>query len=232
MHPLRPLGTGLMALSLGLGLAPFAEAQGRDDERFQHRRDHGHDARPVPPRDTGWRPDGASRWDTPRHEAPTRPFYGRDDDARRAWPAPRSEHRGDGWATPRPIARDAPRGWEPAHRGWDSPRGWDTPRRGEDAPRGWNPPRGGHPPRGWDSPRGWHEAPRGPGTWQGAGPSHELYRGGRLPPHLRDGGYVIEDWRERHLTPPPRGHHWVHADGRYVLAAIATGVILHILLNP
>jgi Ni/Co efflux regulator RcnB len=42
---------------------------------------------------------------------------------------------------------------------------------------------------------------------------------------------VVDDWRGHHLSPPPRGYHWVHTGGDYVLVAIATGIILQLLLN-
>ena len=33
------------------------------------------------------------------------------------------------------------------------------------------------------------------------------------------------------MSAPPRGYHWVQTGGDYVLAAIATGLIVQILLN-
>jgi Ni/Co efflux regulator RcnB len=33
------------------------------------------------------------------------------------------------------------------------------------------------------------------------------------------------DYRQYHLSPPPRGYEWRLVDGNYVLAAVATGVI-------
>jgi Ni/Co efflux regulator RcnB len=33
------------------------------------------------------------------------------------------------------------------------------------------------------------------------------------------------DYRQYHLSPPPRGYEWRSVDGNYVLAAVATGVI-------
>ncbi len=66
------------------------------------------------------------------------------------------------------------------------------------------------------------------GAWRGAGPQHRLYRGGRLPPQYRSHHYVVRDWRHYHLSPPPRGYHWVHTGADFVLAAIATGLILQI----
>lgn len=47
----------------------------------------------------------------------------------------------------------------------------------------------------------------------------------------RDNRYVVNDWRARRLSAPPRGHHWVRAGDDYVLAAIATGLIAQVLLG-
>jgi Ni/Co efflux regulator RcnB len=44
--------------------------------------------------------------------------------------------------------------------------------------------------------------------------------------------YYVEDYRVVHLAPPPPGHRWIrHPDGRYILVAVATGIIADILLN-
>jgi len=67
--------------------------------------------------------------------------------------------------------------------------------------------------------------------WDGAGPSHDIRRGGRLPARYRSHQYVVNNWREHHLRPPPRGYHWVQTGGDYVLAAIATGVIADLIIN-
>lgn len=66
---------------------------------------------------------------------------------------------------------------------------------------------------------------------RGAGPDHNFYRGGRLPNEYRNRQYVVDDWRGHHLSAPPRGYHWVQAGSDYVLVAIATGVILQLLLG-
>ena len=39
------------------------------------------------------------------------------------------------------------------------------------------------------------------------------------------------DYRTYHLRRPPRGYEWRQVDGRYVMAAIATGVIADIIIN-
>jgi len=66
---------------------------------------------------------------------------------------------------------------------------------------------------------------------RGAGPEHRLHRGDRLPIEYRNRYYVVEDWRGHRLSAPPRGSHWVQTGGDYVLVAIATGVILQLLLS-
>lgn len=66
---------------------------------------------------------------------------------------------------------------------------------------------------------------------RGAGPSHQFHRGDRLPPEYRHRQYVVDDWRGHRLQAPPRGYHWVQSGGDYLLVAIATGVILQLLLN-
>ncbi len=66
---------------------------------------------------------------------------------------------------------------------------------------------------------------------RGAGPNHDFRRGQRLPAEYRSRQYVVNDWRGHHLSAPPRGYHWVQTGGDYVLVAIATGVILQLLLN-
>jgi Ni/Co efflux regulator RcnB len=66
---------------------------------------------------------------------------------------------------------------------------------------------------------------------RGAGPDHAYYRGGRVPIQYRSHQYVVEDWRSHNLSAPPRGYHWVQSGSDYVLVAIATGIILQLLLN-
>lgn len=42
----------------------------------------------------------------------------------------------------------------------------------------------------------------------------------------------VDDYRHYDLAPPPRGHRWVRSeDGKYILIAVATGVIADILLH-
>ncbi|WP_367846512.1 RcnB family protein [Rhodoferax sp. WC2427] len=66
---------------------------------------------------------------------------------------------------------------------------------------------------------------------RGAGPEHNFRRGGRLPSQYRNNQYVVDNWRDHHLSAPPRGYHWVQTGGDYVLIAITTGIIAQILLG-
>ena len=74
---------------------------------------------------------------------------------------------------------------------------------------------------------GWGEERR----WDGAGPDHSFRRGQRLPERYRNHQYVVNNYREHHLRPPPRGYHWVQTGGDYVLTAIATGIIADLIIN-
>ena len=69
------------------------------------------------------------------------------------------------------------------------------------------------------------------GESRGAGPDHAFHRGGRMPVAYRGNQYVVDDWRGHNLSAPPRGYHWVQSGSDYVLVAIATGVILQLLLS-
>lgn len=62
-------------------------------------------------------------------------------------------------------------------------------------------------------------------------PRHHYRRGAYLEHQHRGSSYVVSDWRSRRLSAPPRGSHWVQANGDYLLVAIATGLITQVLLN-
>ena len=66
---------------------------------------------------------------------------------------------------------------------------------------------------------------------RGAGPSHNWYRGSRLPPEYRTRPYIVDDWRGHRLSAPPPGYYWVQSGTDYLLVAIATGVIAQLLLS-
>jgi Ni/Co efflux regulator RcnB len=149
---------------------------------------------------------GAERRGPPERNGALRP------DGSSRWDGPRVDDRRDARREGRPFHRDAPR--------------FEQPQRGP----GYGGPAYGGPVYGGPVYSGPHR-----GDWRhdrrGAGPRHDLYRGGHLPPQYRGRGYVVDDWRGHRLSAPPRGYHWVQTGGDYVLAAIATGVILNILLN-
>src|SRR5512140_2515854 len=65
----------------------------------------------------------------------------------------------------------------------------------------------------------------------GAGPDHNFHPGDRLPQEYRHHNYVVNDWRGHHLSPPPPGYQWVQTGADYVLIAIATGLIVQLLLQ-
>jgi Ni/Co efflux regulator RcnB len=64
-----------------------------------------------------------------------------------------------------------------------------------------------------------------------AGPPQGYRTGQRLPSAHRAPRYVVNDWRGHHLSAPPRGMHWVQSGGDYLLVAVATGVIVQLLLD-
>jgi len=56
-------------------------------------------------------------------------------------------------------------------------------------------------------------------------------RGAYIPREYRNRQYVVVDYRTHRLSAPPRGHQWVQVGADYVLIAVATGLIAHIVLN-
>lgn len=106
------------------------------------------------------------------------------------------------------------------HRGRDDRRGPDD-RRSRDDRQGWDDRRG---PPGHRSPAG-HGRPI-----YGTGPQRGWHRGDRVPPQYRGRQYVVHDWRAHRLGAPPRGYHWVQYGADYMLVAIATGVIVQLIL--
>ena len=74
-----------------------------------------------------------------------------------------------------------------------------------------------------------HEGP--PGRERGIGPDHRFHRGDRLPPEYWNHRYVVDNWREHRLSPPPRGYQWVQNGADYALVAIGTGVIMQLIFG-
>ena len=60
----------------------------------------------------------------------------------------------------------------------------------------------------------------------------DYHRGDRIEVVYLEPRYYVEDYEYYHLRQPPRGHRWVRTDdGRYILIAVATGIIADILLH-
>lgn len=61
---------------------------------------------------------------------------------------------------------------------------------------------------------------------------YDMRRGGHIPVVYLERRYYVDDYRVYHLAPPPRGHRWVRTDdGKYILIAVATGIIADIILH-
>jgi Ni/Co efflux regulator RcnB len=55
-------------------------------------------------------------------------------------------------------------------------------------------------------------------------------RGQRLDARYRDDRYYVRDYHRHGLRAPPRGYRWQRVDDRYILAAVATGVIMSVII--
>jgi Ni/Co efflux regulator RcnB len=77
-------------------------------------------------------------------------------------------------------------------------------------------------------PQSGAEEHAGWGHDQGRG--HQWARGERMGYNDWNSAAPI-DYRRHHLRHPPRGYEWRESNGRYVLAAVATGVIASIILS-
>jgi Ni/Co efflux regulator RcnB len=61
---------------------------------------------------------------------------------------------------------------------------------------------------------------------------YKFHRGDRIPVVYLQPRYYVPDYRVYRLAPPPRGYRWVRPDdGRFLLVATATGVILSEILG-
>src|SRR5215217_3892255 len=56
-------------------------------------------------------------------------------------------------------------------------------------------------------------------------------RGATLPPYYRANNYRVYEYGRYGLRPPPRGYYWYNDNGNYLLAAVATGLILDVIIN-
>lgn len=100
---------------------------------------------------------------------------------------------------------------------WDSRSRWD---------------RGRHNGYYWNNR--WYYGPP-PATYYGRPGYRPGYyawrRGAYLPPSYRGRGYVVYDYGRYGLRPPPRGYYWYRDGNDYLLAALATGLILDVIIN-
>lgn len=57
-------------------------------------------------------------------------------------------------------------------------------------------------------------------------------RGDRIEVVHVERRYYVDDYAHYHLRRPPHGHRWIRTDdGRYLLVAVASGIIADILLH-
>jgi Ni/Co efflux regulator RcnB len=70
--------------------------------------------------------------------------------------------------------------------------------------------------------RGRYIAPRGyyVRTWR---------HGDYLPRSYYETRYIVRDYHVYHLSPPPRGYHWVRVNNDVVLAAITSGLVVSVV---
>lgn len=54
-------------------------------------------------------------------------------------------------------------------------------------------------------------------------------KGDKLAPGQR--GELVKNYRKQGLKKPPRGHQWRKVDNRYVLIAVATGIVASVVAN-
>jgi Ni/Co efflux regulator RcnB len=95
--------------------------------------------------------------------------------------------------------------------------------------------------RQWQAPAYTHRnyapqygyAPRyyGAPQYHARGYAPRYWAGGYVPYPYRAHRYWVNDWRARHLAPPPYGYQWVETDtGDVLLIALATGLIASAIL--
>ena len=80
-----------------------------------------------------------------------------------------------------------------------------------------------------DRGHGQYERRAGWGQEYGGG-NHRFRHGERMG--YNDGrGAQRVDYRRHNLRRPPRGYEWRQSNGQYILAAVATGVIISAIMN-
>lgn len=58
---------------------------------------------------------------------------------------------------------------------------------------------------------------------------YSWYRGAYLPAAYYAPRYVVYNYRDYRLAPPPYGYHWVRVNNDVVLAAITTGLVMQVV---
>lgn len=58
---------------------------------------------------------------------------------------------------------------------------------------------------------------------------NEWKRGYHMRPEDWNRGERVDNWRDYHLSAPPRGYEWREVDGNYVLAAVTTGIVASVV---
>lgn len=77
-----------------------------------------------------------------------------------------------------------------------------------------------------------HRHHRHHGKHKGWKKHRDYHRGERIEVVYLEPRYYVEDYHHYQLRQPPRGHRWVRTDdGRFILVAVATGIIADILLH-
>jgi Predicted integral membrane protein len=95
-------------------------------------------------------------------------------------------------------------------------------RKPDHRPRAYQPPRQTRPPHNYSHYKLSQYRPT---------PHGDLRPGYVVPKYYNTRPYYVADWRRHNLYEPPRGHRWLQINGDYVLAAIAGGIVTHILMG-
>lgn len=110
-------------------------------------------------------------------------------------------------------------------RRWAHPPVYNTPNHNN---HGYN--NHGYNNHGYNNYNNHHGYNRGyaPGYYANTGP--RFHRGGYLPHHYRQTSYYVTNWNAYPaLYAPPYGHQWVHVGNEFLLVAVTTGLIAHLL---
>ena len=59
--------------------------------------------------------------------------------------------------------------------------------------------------------------------------SRHWRHGDYLPRAYYSSGYIVRDYHVYHLSPPPRGYHYVRVNNDVILAAVASGLVVSVV---